>query len=254
MDRLDISRLKKNRPVFMNLGLVISLSMTILAFSWTTDVPITEDLVTTSVFDDDPEIIRTAPQPPKALPPPPSLDLSQKIEEKTVEFIPEPEPEPEVVDTKIEVKQPIAPQPLPIRPIVKPSPPPTPAPEPQAPEVETIFDVVEEMPRFPGCEEVGKSKKDKAKCAENRLLHFLSKQLRYPALAMQNNISGTVLISFVVDKAGEVTDIQIVRDPGGGLGKEALRVVRKMPNWIPGKQRGKEVKVRYRLPVRFHLK
>lgn len=253
MDRPDISRLKKNRPVFMNLSLVISLSMVILAFNWTTAIAPDENLVIEVPIDDDPEIIRTPPEKPKALPPPPSVEISQKLEEKIEAFIEKPEPKPEVIENKVEVKEIIEAKRAPVQPIVSPSPPPAPAPIIEEPKVETIFDIVEEMPRFPGCEEVGKSKADKRKCAENKLLNYLGKQIRYPRLAMENGISGTVLISFVVDEKGEVRDIEVVRDPGGGLGKEAMRVVHKMPNWIPGKQRGKAVKVRYRLPVKFRL-
>ena len=113
------------------------------------------------------------------------------------------------------------------------------------------------MPRFPGCEGMGGDKKAIDKCATTALLKFLSSKLHYPALARENGIQGTVVIRFIVEKDGSLTEMEIVRDPGAGLGREALRVVKLMNDmkakWTPGKQNARPVRVRFNLPVKFHL-
>lgn len=107
------------------------------------------------------------------------------------------------------------------------------------PKKEEIFTRVEQMPQFGS--------------GEKELLEYLAKNIKYPAIARENGIQGTVVIQFVVDKDGSVTEPVVVREVGGGCDEEALRVVKNMPKWIPGKQQGKPVKVRYTLPVKFKL-
>jgi protein TonB len=101
-----------------------------------------------------------------------------------------------------------------------------------------MFDI-QKPPSFPG--------------GEAELLRFLSKNIEYPALAKENNIQGVVALTFVVGRDGSVNDVQIVKDIGGGCGKEAVRVVKSMPKWSPGEANGNPVKVRFTLPVRFRL-
>ncbi|MBX2892197.1 MAG: TonB family protein [Saprospiraceae bacterium] len=101
-----------------------------------------------------------------------------------------------------------------------------------------MFDI-QKPPSFPG--------------GEKELLKYLSENIKYPPLARENNIQGTVALTFVVGRNGQVSDVQIVKDIGGGCGKEAVRVVESMPKWIPGEANGNPVKVRFTLPVRFRL-
>ncbi|MCB9306418.1 MAG: TonB family protein [Lewinellaceae bacterium] len=101
-----------------------------------------------------------------------------------------------------------------------------------------MFDI-QKPPSFPG--------------GEKELLKYLSENIKYPPLARENNIQGTVALTFVVGKDGSVKDVQIVKDIGGGCGKEAVRVVQTMPKWNPGEANGHAVKVRFTLPVRFRL-
>ena len=108
--------------------------------------------------------------------------------------------------------------------------------EPKEPE---IFVVVEEMPTFPG--------------GDKALYEFLAKNIKYPAVAKDNGIEGKVYIKFVVNEDGSVSQVQLARGIGGGCDEEAMRVVKDMPKWKPGKQRGKNVKVWYTLPVYFKL-
>lgn len=109
----------------------------------------------------------------------------------------------------------------------------------EAVEEEEIFVFVEEFPSFPGGEEA--------------LYKYLSDNLQYPDMARDNNITGKVVIRFVVEKDGSITKASIAREIGGGCGKEALRVVNGMPKWKPGKQSGKAVRTEFTLPVDFQL-
>lgn len=114
------------------------------------------------------------------------------------------------------------------------------------------FKVVEEMPRFPGCEHIEKEKERK-KCSEKALLRFIYENITYPIFARENGIKGSVVVQFVVERDGLVTNAKIVQDIGGGCGEATLQVVNMMPKWIPGKQNGKPVKVHFNLPVKFQL-
>ncbi len=107
------------------------------------------------------------------------------------------------------------------------------------PEEEEIFMVVEESPEFPGGYEA--------------YLQYLKKNIKYPAICRENNIQGRVIISFVVNKDGKIVDAEVVKGVNPQLDKEALRVISTMPNWKPGKQRGKPVRVKYSSPVNFRL-
>lgn len=112
-------------------------------------------------------------------------------------------------------------------------------PEPK-PEVENkIFDVVEQMPSFPG--------------GNAALMKYLSDNVKYPVVAQENGVQGRVVVSFVVEKDGHITDVKVVRSVDPSLDKEAARVVRSMPSWIPGKQNGSAVRVKYNVPVSFKL-
>ena len=113
------------------------------------------------------------------------------------------------------------------------------------------------MPRFPGCEDAGGSAAEKKQCADKKMLEFIYKNIKYPAIARENGVEGNVVITFVVERDGKVTDAQVLRDIGAQCGQEALRVVNLMNEqgikWIPGKQRGRPVRVQFNLPVRFKL-
>ena len=112
-------------------------------------------------------------------------------------------------------------------------------PEPK-PEVENkVFDVVEQMPSFPG--------------GNAALMKYLSDNVKYPVVAQENGVQGRVVVSFVVEKDGHITDVKVVRSVDPSLDKEAARVVKSMPSWIPGKQNGSAVRVKYNVPVSFRL-
>ncbi len=116
---------------------------------------------------------------------------------------------------------------------------------------------VESMPRFPGCEEQGISEEERHKCAQNKMLQFIYKNLRYPHEARTQNIEGMVVVQFVILKNGDIGGATVKRDPGGRCGNAALWIVNRMnficDKWIPGMQDGDSVKVLYTLPVKFKL-
>ena len=111
--------------------------------------------------------------------------------------------------------------------------------EEEEPEEAEIFMVVEEMPEFPG---------GMAEC-----LKFLGKNIKYPTIAQENGVQGRVIVQFVVNQDGSIVDPVVVRSVDPYLDKEALRVIKTMPKWKPGKQRGKAVRVKYTVPVTFKL-
>ena len=114
------------------------------------------------------------------------------------------------------------------------------------------YKVVEEMPRFPGCED----QKDMVKrknCSLGKLVEFIQASLDYPEEAKKNNISGTVVVKFVVTKTGSIEQTEVVKNIGGGCGELAKEIIESMPNWIPGKQKGKKADVEMHLPIKFEL-
>ncbi|MCM1021983.1 MAG: energy transducer TonB [Muribaculum sp.] len=102
-----------------------------------------------------------------------------------------------------------------------------------------VFTAVEQMPQFPG--------------GDAALMTYLSKNLKYPPVAMENNIQGNVIVMFVVTKTGKIGEVKIARSKDPDLDKEAIRVVKSLPDFIPGKMNGQPVNVWYTLPVRFKL-
>jgi len=112
-------------------------------------------------------------------------------------------------------------------------------PEPPKEEETKVFDVVEQMPQFPG--------------GPSALFEYLSKNIKYPVVAEENGVQGRVIVTFVVERDGSITDVKVVKSVDSSLDKEAQRVVRSMPHWIPGKQNGSAVRVKYTVPVTFRL-
>lgn len=105
-----------------------------------------------------------------------------------------------------------------------------------------LFTIVEEMPSFKG--------------GDAAMVKFIQKNVKYPQAEKEAGITGTCFVTFIVEKNGKLSGIRILRGvPGGpGLDKEALRVVKKMPKWKPGKQNGKKVRVQYNLPIKYTLR
>ena len=102
-----------------------------------------------------------------------------------------------------------------------------------------VFDVVDEMPSFPG--------------GDAELMRFLHDHMKYPAVAEENGIQGKVIVNFIVERDGSISNAQIKKSVDSSLDKEAIRLIKSMPRWIPGKQNGSTVRVRYTVPVNFRL-
>ena len=107
------------------------------------------------------------------------------------------------------------------------------------PEPEKVFDMVEQMPQFPG--------------GDAALFEYLSTHIKYPTIAEENGVQGRVIVTFVVERDGSITDVKVFKSVDPSLDKEASRVVAGMPKWIPGKQNGSAVRVKYTVPVTFRL-
>jgi protein TonB len=221
-ERADINR---QHTLFLQVGLSVSLAIILLAFSYAPKEDDTSSMETGSVIIEEEEMIpqtnQAKPPPPPPPPPPEVVEVEDDIEV---------EDQPDLFDSEMDVDVDIETQAyIPEAPVIKKE-------EPKEPE---IFVVVEQMPEFPG--------------GEKALYEFLAKNIKYPAVAKENGIEGKVYIKFVVNEDGSVSQAQIVRGIGGGCDEEALKVVKQMPKWKPGKQRGKTVKVWYTLPVYFKL-
>ena len=102
-----------------------------------------------------------------------------------------------------------------------------------------IFQIVEEMPSFPG--------------GEAKLMEYVAKNIKYPQIARETGIQGRVFVGFVVEPDGSISNVKLLRGIGGGCDEEAMRVIKSLPKWKPGKQRGKAVHVSYQIPVFFKL-
>lgn len=109
------------------------------------------------------------------------------------------------------------------------------------------------MPYFSGCNDFEGNPNGKRKCSNYNLVGFISTNLKYPEEAKKEAIEGTVLVSFVVTKAGYIEDAFVLKDIGGGCGEEAIAVIENMPRWEPGIHEGKKVNVKLNLPVKFSL-
>lgn len=231
------------------LALCVAVGLSILAINWTQkEAHVLADFSIEMDDDFDEVIPATAhPKPPPPPPPPPP---------PTIETVDEPEVEPPAfVDRHAEVNDAVTtapPKALAKPKSVPPPPPPPPKPADNAP---VIF--AERMPVFSlECQGLPTEAERKA-CSDRALLQFIGREVRYPSIARENNISGRVTLQFTVEKDGRITDISVMRGQGGGLSEEALRVIElidlKSEGFSPGKQQGKPVRVRYTVPILFKL-
>ena len=214
--------LEKDKLVYVLMGLVFVLSLIYVALEWT-EKEVTKYEVTDTefLFEEEVEIQQTSQEttPP---PPPPAVQevevlnvVEDNVETESIEVNTE-ETEQEVVIA--------APVEAPV----------------EEEEEEVVFVVVESMPEFPG--------------GQQALFKYLSENVKYPVIAQENGIQGRVICQFVVNKDGSIVDVEVVRSGGDpSLDKEAVRVIKSMPKWKPGKQRGKAVRVKYTVPVNFKL-
>ena len=227
--------LENKRGVFFMIGLVLVMAVILLAFEWKTYEQGPNSLGTLQVDEIEEEMIpitqQQAPPPPPPPPPPPQEILEIVEDDKEIED------EVEIQDSEADMETEIFEQ-----------------PEEVIEEVE-IFTIVEDMPLFPGCEKAG-SKQERDQCTQNEIYKYIAQNTKYPPMAKDAGISGTVYIRYLVNEKGKVTDVEVLRGVSGGksLDDEAVRVIKSLPTMTPGKQRGKPVRVQYTVPVRFNLR
>ncbi len=214
--------LESKKFIFRQIGLVLALAVVLLAFEWKTYEKTVDGFGERLVEDIPEELVEITVQENKPPPPPPPKKVVVlNVVEDDIEVEEEIQIDVEA-DEETEVEEYI--------PVIV---------EEEDDDDAPIFIVVESMPVFPG--------------GEGKLYEYLLNTMKYPQMAKESQISGTVYVTFVIEKDGSVTDARILRGIGGGCDEEALRVVKAMPKWKAGKQRGKPVRVQYNLPVKFIL-
>jgi len=212
--------IRKKTDIYFMVGLAVALGITYAAFSFTTSDQVDNSMLMVEQIEEVEEMtdITRQEQPPPPPPPPPQtievIEDDSEVEEAEIE------------DTEIDQETVIEPIQEQIE-VVE-----------QTKEQE-VFMVVEDMPEFPG--------------GDAKMFEYISKNLEYPPLAKENSIQGRVVVQFVVDENGKITNAKILKGIGWGCDEEALKVINSMPRWKPGKQRNKAVPVRYNLPIRFVL-
>ncbi len=218
--------LEKRRGLYLEIGLVTIMVLALAAFEWKSYDQEQIEVVQRTAMDEVEDVIIQTQQ--EELPPPPPPEQPEATTElNVIEDDAESENEVDMSSfqrqeeaTNIEIT-------------------PVKIEEEEEEEEQTIFQVVENDPEFPGGVEA--------------MYKYLAQNIKYPQLARENNITGRVYVTFVVERDGSVSGVRVLRDIGGGCGAEAVRVVKSMPKWTPGKQRGKAVRVQYNLPVNFSL-
>ena len=207
--------LEKKKGLFFQIGLVVTLVIVLGAFEWKSYEKVDYNLGQLNLDDLEEEIIPITRQEITPPPPPPPPPEVIVIVEDIVEIVDEAKIETTESDEMVAVI------------------------EIEEESDEEFFMVVENMPEFPG--------------GDAGLMKYIQKNVKYPPIAKEYNITGKVYVSFIVDKSGSVTDVKIVRGVDKSLDAEALRVVKSLPKYKPGKQRGKAVRVMFTIPINFTL-
>ncbi|MCI5981754.1 MAG: energy transducer TonB [Bacteroidales bacterium] len=219
--------LESKKGLFKEIGLAVALGLTLAAFEWSSSdaVTVAEQVTEEAVVEEDiiPVTTQDEIKPPPPPPPPPVADALTIVEDDTEIADDFDLQDTEATDaTEVE-----------FRPVE------TVEVEEEEETSNEVFIIVEQMPVFPG--------------GEAALRKFLATEVKYPVIAQENGIQGRVYVKFVIAADGSVTNVEVARPFDPNLDKEAVRVVKSMPKWTPGKQRGKAVKVSYTVPINFVL-
>ena len=244
----------QNRDLTLLFSLCIAILCCVVSFSWTTYGEQAQNTVQSAALEDDwTEVIppTTHKKKPKPIPPiiEPTIIVPDKEDvieiDEDIDMVEEDISETAIIDTVTSVGPSTE---LPKKQL------PLPLPDEPKSDVREIVEIVEEMPLFPGCAHLN-TRKERKQCSDEKLLSYVAEHLNYTPIAKENNIEGKVYIQFVIDQNGQLSQEKIRRDIGGGLGQEALKVIRGMKEmtWTPGKQQGRKVNVRMTLPVEFIL-
>lgn len=218
--------LQKKKTIFLEIGLVLSLGIILLAFEWTSTGGINTDLAQMQDIVVEEEMIPITQQ-EEIKPPPPPPQPQQVIE--LINIVEDDVDLDDDVDLfDMEFNEDVAVQIIDF------------VDDEEEFEEEEIFVIVEDMPSFQGGD-------------INKFREYINKNLRYPEIAAENGIQGRVILSFVVEPHGGVSNVRILRGVDPALDKEAIRVVESSPKWQPGMQRGKPVRVSFNIPIIFVL-
>ena len=223
LKKSEKASLESNKVVYVLMGFVFVLSLCYVALEWTEREVTKYDVADSEfLFEEEVEIQQTSQETPPPPPPP-------QVQEVEVLNVVEDDKEVESIEVNTEDDKEVE--------VVIAAPVEAPVEEE---EEEVVFVVVESMPEFPG--------------GQQALFKYLSENVKYPVIAQENGIQGRVICQFVVNKDGSIVEVEVVRSGGDpSLDKEAIRVIKSMPKWKPGKQRGKAVRVKYTVPVNFKL-
>jgi protein TonB len=218
--------LESKKGIFFQIGLIFAMSVMLVAFEWksydTKDISTYSNQRINNEVEEMVQITQQNTPPPPPAPPPPSIVLN--IVENTAQINDDISINAEA-DESTQVDEYKTPVPL--------------QEEETEVQEQEVFLVVENAPAFPG--------------GDGARMKFLQDNIKYPVMAKESGIQGTVYVTFVVERSGSVTDVKILRGIGGGCDEEAVRVVKNMPKWEPGKQRGKPVRVQFNMPIKFTL-
>ena len=206
--------LEKKRSLYLQIGFIIALLLVYVAFEYKNYDNSSYNLGDLNLDDLEEEIIPITKQEKKPPPPPPPPPEIIEIVEDEIEI----EEELEIEDTETDEDEII---------------------EIEEEDDDEFFMVVENMPEFPG--------------GDLGLMKYIQKNVKYPPIAKEYNITGKVYVQFIVDKSGTVTNVKVVRGVDKNLDAEAVRVVKSLPKYKPGKQRGKPVRVMFTIPINFTL-
>ena len=218
--------LERGKSLSILMGFVVGLAVLFVGFEWSDrEITIVQDQgVADIIAEEEVEITRPEDTPPPP-PPPPAPAVAEvltvvedDVKLDDVEIV---SSEDDAASAQVEAYTPPA--------VV----------EEEEESSQQIFTVVETMPEFPG--------------GQGALLQYLAKSIKYPVIAQENGIQGRVVLSFVIEKDGRLTNIQVLQTPDRSLSEEAIRVLNKSPKWSPGKQRNQVVRVKYTLPVDFRV-
>ena len=246
----EITKMDKMQRTNFKIGLVIALVLAVSLMNlYIQPQKDNQDYVTAGLDIEELTVIPRTIEKKKVAPPPSAVKPTILETPDLPEFTTEPEPT-EIPDLPADVKVVETDEPLNVEKPVPGSPPARVQPK-EAPEELPFVMIAEQMPIYGDCNDL--PKKEKTACSNRQLLMYLAKAINYPPLARESNISGTVVVQFIINKQGKMTDIELLKDIGGGCGREAMRAVKAMADWQAGKQRGIPVNVKMTLPIKFNL-
>ena len=223
--------LNKDRNLYFVIGLTLVLGVTWGSIEYKTYEKVFDLAALDMLEDDDEDIpiteqLKTPPPPPPPPPAPEVIEVGEDEEEVEETVIESTETDQdEIIIEEIEVEE-------------------------EFDDIDVPFAVIEDVPIFPGCESVAKS--ERRTCFQDKINQHIRRNFRYPEIAQEMGIQGRVYVNFIIAKDGSITNIRM-RGPDKNLENEAQRIISRLPQMTPGKQRGRAVRVPFSIPITFRL-